>query len=130
MLYTCDGNDSLKRIICREYAQEVHEPDPMAPDRPVLAPSSESIDTRAAGQDMFLTTEMVDRWSNEILKDKVAGYQEDPDDDNPCAPRWRNMKSEITAKMWGIFEETGLFLALCRHGFVLLLADMVRSGEL
>jgi hypothetical protein len=40
------------------------------------------------------------------------------------------MKTELTAKMWGIFEETGLFLALCRHGFVLLLADMVQSGEL
>ena len=60
--------------------------------------------------------------------------EEDPgfdyDDDNPCAERWNNMKSAFTAKMWGIFEETGLFLALCRHGFVLLLADMVRSGEL
>jgi hypothetical protein len=32
--------------------------------------------------------------------------------------------------MWGIFDETGIFLALCRHGFVLVLADMVRSGEL
>lgn len=39
------------------------------------------------------------------------------------------MKTEVTARMWGIFEETGLFLSLCRHGFVLLLADMVRSGE-
>ncbi len=50
-------------------------------------------------------------------------------DDNPCAERWRNKKTEVTARMWGIFEETGLFLSLCRHGFVLLLADMVRSGE-
>ncbi|KAJ7757897.1 hypothetical protein B0H16DRAFT_1314184, partial [Mycena metata] len=33
-------------------------------------------------------------------------------------------------KMWGIFDETGFFLALCRHGFVLLIADMIRSGEL
>jgi len=40
------------------------------------------------------------------------------------------MMSEITAKMWGIFDETGIFLALCHHGFVLVVADMVRSGEL
>jgi len=31
--------------------------------------------------------------------------------------------------MWGIFEETGIFLSLCRHGFVLVAADMIRSGE-
>ncbi|KAJ7433959.1 hypothetical protein B0H11DRAFT_1758215 [Mycena galericulata] len=40
------------------------------------------------------------------------------------------MSEELTAKMWSIFDETGVFLALCRHGFVLLVADMVRSGEL
>ena len=39
------------------------------------------------------------------------------------------MINDITAKMWGIFDETGIFLALCRHGFVLVVADMVRSGE-
>ena len=48
-------------------------------------------------------------------------------EDNPCAERCRNMKTELTTRMWGIFEE---FLALCHHGFVLLLADMVCSGEL
>lgn len=40
------------------------------------------------------------------------------------------MSEELTAKMWGIFDETGVFLALCRHGFVLLVADMIKSGEL
>jgi hypothetical protein len=60
--------------------------------------------------------------------EELPGF--DYDDDNPCAERWRNMKMQLTAKMWGILEETGLFLALCRHGFVLLLVDMVRSGEL
>jgi hypothetical protein len=40
------------------------------------------------------------------------------------------MKDDITKKMWGIFDETGIFLALCRHGFSLVIADMVRSGEL
>lgn len=40
------------------------------------------------------------------------------------------MKDELTSRMWAIFEETGIFLALCRHGFSLVIADMVRSGEL
>ena len=55
---------------------------------------------------------------------------QDDDDYNPCADRWKNMKEDITRKMWGIFDETGIFLALCRHGFSLVIADMVRSGEL
>ncbi|KAJ7867192.1 hypothetical protein B0H14DRAFT_3441889 [Mycena olivaceomarginata] len=50
--------------------------------------------------------------------------------DNPCADRWKNMIEDVTSKMWGIFDETGIFLALCRHGFVLVIADMIRSGEL
>ncbi|KAF8340079.1 hypothetical protein F5887DRAFT_1062711 [Amanita rubescens] len=40
------------------------------------------------------------------------------------------MDDDLTSRMWGVFDETGVFLALCRHGFVLLVADMVRSGEL
>lgn len=37
---------------------------------------------------------------------------------------------DITTRMWGIFDETGVFLALCRHGFVLVIVDMVQSGEM
>jgi hypothetical protein len=40
------------------------------------------------------------------------------------------MVNDITSKMWGIFDETGVFLALCCHGFVLVIADMIRSSEL
>jgi hypothetical protein len=54
----------------------------------------------------------------------------DDDDYNPCADRWKNMKEDVTRRMWAIFDETGIFLALCCHGFSLVIADMVRSGEL
>ena len=30
----------------------------------------------------------------------------------------------------GIYDETGGFLSFCRHGFVLVIIDMVVSGEL
>ena len=40
------------------------------------------------------------------------------------------MSDGKTAWMWGTFDETGVFVALCRHGFVMLVADMVRSGEM
>lgn len=29
-----------------------------------------------------------------------------------------------------MYDETGIFLSLCRHGFVLLVTDMIKSGEL
>jgi hypothetical protein len=40
------------------------------------------------------------------------------------------MINEVTAKMWGVFDETSIFLALCCHGFMLLVTDMIKSGEL
>ena len=120
MLYTIDGNNSLKRILCREPAPEEL---PNATE-PTLGASSESVDSREVVYESYLTQQDVDQWSKDAL-----GAEIDTEDSSPCAERWRNMKTEVTARMWGIFEETGLFLSLCRHGFVLFLADMVRTGE-
>ncbi|KAG2100521.1 hypothetical protein BD769DRAFT_1631075 [Suillus cothurnatus] len=39
------------------------------------------------------------------------------------------MDEEKTKKTWGVYDETGIFIAICRHGFYLLIADMVQSGE-
>jgi len=50
-------------------------------------------------------------------------------EDNPCAGCWKNMKDQHTARMWSVFDETGIFMAVCHHGFSLVIADMVRSGE-
>ena len=88
------------------------------------------MDEREAGKGIYLANDQVNQWSKEILAQLCPAYSEDENDDNPCAERWRNMRTELTSKMWGVFQETGLFLALCRHGFVLMLVDMVRSGEL
>lgn len=40
------------------------------------------------------------------------------------------MKADLMKKMYSIFDETGIFLALCCHGVSLLIVDMVKSGEL
>jgi hypothetical protein len=37
---------------------------------------------------------------------------------------------EERKKMWQMFTETGIFVAVCRHGLLLLLCDMIQSGEL
>jgi hypothetical protein len=52
------------------------------------------------------------------------------DEENPCEERWHNMQDKHTKSMWEVFDETGIFLSICRHSFVLLIVDMVKSGEL
>ncbi|KAF7342695.1 hypothetical protein MSAN_02027400 [Mycena sanguinolenta] len=118
MLTAMDGNDSLTRVLRRSKTDG-------SETEPTLGPSIEREDSRDGGEDYFLTREQVDRWA----KDRVADILP-TDAENPCSDRWKNMINDVTSKMWGIFDETGIFLALCRHGFVLVVADMVRSGEL
>lgn len=48
----------------------------------------------------------------------------------PCTDRWKNLSDDQSKRMWGVFEETGVFVAACRHGVVMQLCDMIRSGEL
>ncbi|KAJ6541151.1 hypothetical protein DFH09DRAFT_1249459 [Mycena vulgaris] len=126
ILVTSDGNDSLKRVLRKEHG--VFDENGV-PQRG----GTERADPRTAevGGDYFLSREKVDRWSKEVLAQHVrVPRSADPEEDSECQERWKNMSEEITARMWGIFDETGIFLSLCRHGFVLLVADMVKSGEL
>ncbi|KAK7001895.1 hypothetical protein R3P38DRAFT_2557756, partial [Favolaschia claudopus] len=114
LLYCMDGNRSAQRV--RGSVRGTKErPDPRI---------------EAAGGDYFLSREAVNRWS----KDRLAAEMENEIDDDPtnqshCKDRWKNMSEDLTSKSWAIFDETGLFLALCRHGFTMKGSDMVRSGE-
>jgi hypothetical protein len=138
LLWAQDGNDSLKRIIRRSHSDDEN------PNNP--GPSSEWTDTRRVLGDMYIPREDVNKWARQLVE-KVKSASEgvshiishcsanltdiqtqDPDY-NPCALRWKNMIEEITNRMWGIFDETGVFMAFCRHGFTLVITDMVRSGE-
>ncbi|KAJ7148713.1 hypothetical protein C8R43DRAFT_1128944 [Mycena crocata] len=126
MLMTMDGNDSLKRVLRREKASM----EDMESAEPTLAKSRERVDNRDAGDGYILSREKVDVWAKTRLAEILPMEEGNSGSDNPCADRWKNMVNDVTSKMWGIFDETGIFLALCRHGFVLVLADMIRSGEL
>ncbi|KAJ7323994.1 hypothetical protein DFH08DRAFT_711539 [Mycena albidolilacea] len=117
-LSTMDGNDSLKRVLRRAKTNGSKQ-------EPTLGPSKEREDSRDGGEDYFLTREQVDKWAKGRVADILP-----TDANNPCSDRWKNMINDVTSRMWGIFDETGIFLGLCCHGFVLVVADMVRSGEL
>ncbi|EKM77186.1 hypothetical protein AGABI1DRAFT_43811, partial [Agaricus bisporus var. burnettii JB137-S8] len=123
MLVTMDGNDSLKRVIRKDTYI-----DPADATGQATTIVKETLDTRKVIGDYYLARETVDRWAKDRVMDAIR--EGSIDADNPCAARWTNMANEVTARMWGIFDETGIFLALCRHGFVLVVADMVQSGEL
>ncbi|KAJ7615411.1 hypothetical protein FB45DRAFT_841871 [Roridomyces roridus] len=117
MLVTMDGNDSLKRVLRR------------GPENDGPGESNERYDDRDASDGYYLSREKVDEWARKRLVN-VLPTDENVSQDNPCKERWKNMVNDVTSKMWGIFDETGIFLCLCRHGFALVLVDMLKSGEL
>ncbi|KAF8202827.1 hypothetical protein K438DRAFT_2102387, partial [Mycena galopus ATCC 62051] len=125
LLVTMDGNNSLKRILRRE---KIHsDGDTGTGAEFAVGKSKERMDNRDAGENYYLDREKVNRWSKQRIAEMMPMEGDDP---NPCADRWKNMIEDVTAKMWGIFDETGIFLCLCRHGFVLMIVDMIKSGEL
>ncbi|RDB25832.1 hypothetical protein Hypma_006599 [Hypsizygus marmoreus] len=131
-MWVMDGNNSLKRI--RGIG-----------DRQVA-------DTRIfEASDYFLPSEFVNRFANEVkappkpaagAADEDIGPSEeteadgDPTDGDPfaspsgCTDNWKAAASDEKKKMWAIFDESGIFASACRHGFVMWITDMVRSGEL
>jgi len=63
MLYTMDGNDSLRRILRRSGSQD---------DDGALGPSSELPSSRSVPGDRYLSREDVDRWADGVLQDMMG----------------------------------------------------------
>ncbi|KAJ7808508.1 hypothetical protein B0H14DRAFT_2380526 [Mycena olivaceomarginata] len=132
-LGTMDGNNSLKLV-----------------DATFLSGTTR-FDNRTSTSFRWVTPEEVD-----IFKDEVANSQKPPvsnDDDpdvawlnvnelsggeseelakclNTCVERWKAAGPEARKKMFALFAVSGIFLTVCRHGHVVVMCDMVRSGEL
>ncbi|KAJ6487325.1 hypothetical protein DFH09DRAFT_948590 [Mycena vulgaris] len=130
MLVAMDGNDSLKRVL----RKEAHDFDDDGNPLPSASKERHDPRARAAGKDYFLSREKVDAWSKEVLAGlvdiPVSRLLDAPEEKTACEERWKNLSEDLTKRMWAIYDETGVFVCLCRHGFVVLIADMVRSGEL
>jgi hypothetical protein len=121
-----DGNDSLKRFLLREPLVDENVNANSSEIR--MGESRERQDSRNIHGDYYLSRAQVDNWAKEMSAEAIP-VNEDTQE-SPCVSRWHNMINDVTSKMWGIFDETGIFLSLCRHGFVMMVTDMVRSGEL
>ncbi|KAK0437492.1 hypothetical protein EV421DRAFT_1974032, partial [Armillaria borealis] len=115
--YCIDGNNSLKRL-------HTPEADPSVP-------SQGRVDDHDGSEDYFIPREEVNSWSKDAIGDMVVTVSHPQYmDGNSCTNQWANMKNDMHSSMWGVFDETGIFVSLCRHGFMLLATDMVQSREL
>ncbi|KAL0057440.1 hypothetical protein AAF712_015921 [Marasmius tenuissimus] len=63
-------------------------------------------------------------WLTDDELDDLAGII------NPCVERWKAAGLEANKKMFSFFAISGIFPSVCRHGHVLVICDMRRSGEL
>ncbi len=137
-LWALDGNNSLKRMaplggrdvgdsriltdtnyfLPREYVNQFSTDIPTRKPPPVQADSNENDD-----EDNVETT------SQPFNGDPTNGEEQDGRVSD-CARNWKAAASDEKKKMWGIFDETGIFASACRHGLILWLVDMVKSGEL
>jgi hypothetical protein len=124
LLATMDGNNSLARFELRE-KEVLFDDGSVAPGA-----SKEQEDHRTALGDYYLSREEVNEWGKEGMEDIMKGFVPNDEDDDGCTERWQNMKESVTTRSWGMYDETGIFPALCRHGFVLVIVDMIKSGEL
>ncbi|TEB31942.1 hypothetical protein FA13DRAFT_1843167, partial [Coprinellus micaceus] len=131
ILVTMDGNDSLKQVLrrCLDPSYQFDDGDGDEDSTPPASSSqgTQLEDPRNVGEELYLPASTVNRYTKLDDKDLRTSLE---DDGNPCAERWKNMSTEKTEKMWGMYDETGIFLCLCRHGFAVAVADMVKSGEL
>lgn len=67
--------------------------------------------------------------ADDTLDDREDGESDDRGQDH-CTSNWKAATRDQDKKMWGIFYNSGIFASACRHGFILWIADMVKSGEL
>ena len=121
-----DGNNSLKRMKTTRAQREVGD-------------VREFTDS-----DYFLDNAYVDSFGDEIQRpthvkpepeDEIINEEDgyvteanDPQLEN-CASNWKAAVLMEKKRMWGVFDETGIFASACPHGFILWIADMVQSGE-
>lgn len=109
-LWAVDGNNSLKRIA--KIGNRV------------------SSDSCQFHSDYFLSPEYVNRFAHEVDAHRTQDAAESADSTEHCTDHWKAASADSKKKMWSLFDESGVFVSACRHGLILWVADMIRSGEL
>ncbi|KAF7366983.1 hypothetical protein MSAN_00957000 [Mycena sanguinolenta] len=123
-LFTCDGNDSAKRFARKTKEQWDDEGNALSRE------SAERDDYCRAPGDYFIARDVVESWAVADEEELAKVRDEEEERESGCSEKWQNMKESHTVRAVAVYDETGIFAGLCRHGFVLAFVDMVKSGEL
>ncbi|KAI0746795.1 hypothetical protein C8Q80DRAFT_1220069 [Daedaleopsis nitida] len=136
------------RHACPACSYKVEGETPATYERMIVMDGNNSLKCVATGArkvgDTRKFTKVVERFTGEVKRrpqphvevppehnpDDSAGDPTDGAPDSSCTSNWKAVAADDKKRMWAIFEETGIFAAACRHGFIVWLIDMVRSGEL
>lgn len=131
-MFVIDGGNSAKRMLqvgdrqrgdMREYADS----DYMLP-RPYVNQFANEVRSQPTPADTSEPEDVVPAIGNDNDADTEDSSRQVMSSD--CSKNWKAAAGEEKKRMWSIFDETGLFVAACRHGLLLWVTDMVRSGEL
>ena len=49
---------------------------------------------------------------------------------NVCMKWWKSAGPEARKKMFALLAIAGIFVAVCQHGHLMVICDMIHSGEL
>ncbi|KAJ7717534.1 hypothetical protein DFH07DRAFT_973557 [Mycena maculata] len=100
-------------------------PTPPVASQPEKSPDASSRESPEPGDDLdddvaWLNVNELDTMDAEELAKCI----------NTCVDRWRAAGPDQRKKMFALFAVSGIFLTVCRHGHVIVMCDMIRSGEL
>ncbi|KAG8713748.1 hypothetical protein FRC11_011155, partial [Ceratobasidium sp. 423] len=142
MLVTCDGNDSLKRLanasvvdrrtLDQDYFLHSDYVDEFANE---VSGKQKGKESTSGGKPTDDTSDIEQVTIPSCYFAMTFAHCFSPRVSNTnavssCEERWKNARADSNDKKVVIFDETGVFAVSCRHGFVLFLEDMRRSGEL
>jgi Kyakuja-Dileera-Zisupton transposase len=142
-LLCMDGNDSLKRIrtIGQRQTADIRvfsESDYFIPREEVDKFANEVRGRVSVKSNAVSSDDHQEEW--EDVADDIPINPEDSGGDptdgtgnlviDGCVNNWKAAQSDSKKRSWEIFDENGLFASACRHGLILWIMDMVRSGEL
>ncbi|KAF8142395.1 hypothetical protein K438DRAFT_2113734 [Mycena galopus ATCC 62051] len=116
--------DAFKDEVMISRKVSTNRPEPQTesvPSIPEVQPVSEVPDSDTDGNNDVA-------WLNELELGADAEQLKATID--TCVERWKAAGPEGRKKMFALFAISGIFVSVCRHGHVLVMCDMIRSGEL
>ena len=123
-----DSDYFLSRSFVDQYAHEVKRPPESSRRREVRTTCEDSASESGSGSDTEDEDSATERDTGGDPTDGAVDAAEKGVDD--CVKNWKAAASDEKKRSWAIFDENGIYASACRHGLILWICDMVRSGEL